>query len=90
MATTQVMAAARAVVGGQSLRPSRPARSVAWFAIDARGQSVAYEIVDDGLPALYEARPALAVFGDDAWVVYTAGHDDETFDVRLFRLGCAS
>jgi hypothetical protein len=65
------------------------AEVTAWFAVDDHGELVAFEVVDDGLPAVFEAHTALAVRGAQAWVLYTAHQDDDNDDVRLYRLGCA-
>lgn len=58
------------------------------IATDGHGQPTAIERVIGGQPALFEARPAVAVQGSGAWVLYAAGYDDDTFDVRLVELGC--
>lgn len=58
------------------------------IATDGYGQPTAIERVIGGEPALFEARPAVAVQGSGAWVLYTAGYEDDSFDVRLVELGC--
>lgn len=65
-----------------------PDSFTSWFAVDDRGEIITMEIVDDGVPALYEASPAVAVRGDRAWVLYSAGHEDDSTDVRMYRLAC--
>lgn len=58
------------------------------IATDGFGQPTAIERVTGGEPAVFEARPAVAVAGAGAWVLYAAGYADDTFDVRLVELGC--
>lgn len=66
-----------------------PDSLTSWFTVDDRGAPVAMEIVDDGLPALYEANTAVAARGDHAWVLYNAGFEDDSTEVRMYRLGCS-
>jgi hypothetical protein len=59
------------------------------IATDERGVPTAIERITGGERALYEARPAAVVYGGGAFVLYMAGHEEGTFDVRLVELGCA-
>jgi hypothetical protein len=75
-----------AIVVGNAYAP--PDEIIAWFAVDDRGSPIASELVDDGLPSLYEARGVPATDGDQAWVLYRAGFEDDSSELRLFHLGC--
>lgn len=64
------------------------AERIHWLVTDEAG-TVTWQgrlATDDDV--LYEAWPAVAMHEGEAWVLYVSGHEDETYDLRLARLGC--
>jgi hypothetical protein len=55
---------------------------------DDAGTPTSIEVLALGDGVLYEGAPAVAIQGDDAWVLYVSGYEDDTYDVRLTQLGC--
>lgn len=59
------------------------------IATDDAGTPTSIETLPAAPSAFYESAPAVAVHGDDAYVLYVSAYEDETYDVRLAHLGCA-
>lgn len=59
------------------------------IATDDTGAPISIEALPAAPDAFYEASPAVAVHGGDAYVLYTSAYEDGTYDIRLARLGCA-
>lgn len=62
---------------------------IQFIATDDRGIPTAIETLGSDGTAAFEGKPAAAMHGEEAWILYTAGYEDETYDVRLAQLGCA-
>jgi hypothetical protein len=56
---------------------------------DDTGIPTAIEPLEPDPGVYYEAWPAVTMHDGDAWVLYVSAYEDETYDLRLARLGCA-